>query len=80
MAQLEKEVTKLRANHSGIMSKASELLSTWLPKLQDLIEDINDKFGAFFAAMGCAGIIQLDQGSDPVSVKVSFFFISLFHF
>ncbi|XP_014272608.1 structural maintenance of chromosomes protein 5 isoform X2 [Halyomorpha halys] len=65
IAQLEKEVTKLKANHFGIVSKASELLSTWLPKLQDLIEDINDKFGAFFAAMGCAGIVELDQGSDP---------------
>lgn len=76
---LEKELDQLKLSASGIQGEAVDILQLWLPKIEDLVDSINERFGAFFAAMSCAGVVQLDKGLDPsayenygLTIKVKF--------
>ena len=37
------------------------MLSRWLGPLQDLVSEINEKYGKFFRMMGCAGEVALSS-------------------
>lgn len=39
----------------------------WLTPVNSLISSINDKFGRYFEAMGCAGEVSLTTGDTQVT-------------
>ena len=63
--------------------EAKKLKLKWMNGVQELVENVNDKFGNMMATLGYNGEISLSQGKDDIDfssygIKIKVVFIKLF--
>ena len=64
MARGEKEEMNLELNEKN--QEASRLKRKWITRVDDLVENINEKFGSMMADLGYAGQISLNEGKREI--------------
>ena len=64
IARGEKEEMNLELNEKN--QEASRLKKKWITKVDDLVENINEKFGSMMADLGYAGQISLNEGKREI--------------
>ena len=64
IARGEKEEMNLELNERN--QEASRLKKKWITRVDDLVENINEKFGSMMADLGYAGQISLSKGKREI--------------
>ena len=59
----EETVARLKAEIEAQNQNIDQIRLRWLNKLESLVEDISERFSAFFEHMGYAGEIRLNKGA-----------------
>ncbi|ENN75960.1 hypothetical protein YQE_07495, partial [Dendroctonus ponderosae] len=77
--KLGQNIDTINSDINKVSSKMERLHEAWLTPLNDLIAEINLKFGSAFERMGCAGEVGICQGDDEknyedygISIKVTY--------
>ncbi|WIA11591.1 hypothetical protein OEZ85_011696 [Tetradesmus obliquus] len=74
--RLAGEIAAQRAELDTLHMEIEQLKEEWLPKLQEVVGQINTSFAANFAQIGCAGEVLLSQHEDydkfSIQIKVKF--------
>ncbi|PFX34941.1 Structural maintenance of chromosomes protein 5 [Stylophora pistillata] len=77
--ELDRQVQAQETDIETKQRKITSLKESWLTPLQELVSQINEKFGEFFRMMGCAGEVALstEQGENNfdkygIQIKVKF--------
>ncbi|WIA31719.1 hypothetical protein OEZ86_002595 [Tetradesmus obliquus] len=74
--RLAGEMAAQRAELDSLHTEIEQLKEEWLPKLQEVVGQINTSFAANFAQIGCAGEVLLSQHEDydkfSIQIKVKF--------
>ena len=64
MARGEKKEMNLELNEKN--QEASKLKRKWIKRVEDLVDNINEKFGTMMADLGYAGQITLNVGKREI--------------
>ncbi|KAF6257582.1 hypothetical protein COO60DRAFT_1219288 [Scenedesmus sp. NREL 46B-D3] len=74
--RLAQDLATQRAELDTLHTEIEQLKEDWLPKLQEVVGQINTSFAANFAQIGCAGEVLLSQHEDydkfSIQIKVKF--------
>jgi len=68
MESITEELERLREDRESALSESQTISTSGVQKLKDLIDNVNDKFSAYFADLGYAGEVKLSRG-DPTDYK-----------
>ncbi|XP_068083554.1 structural maintenance of chromosomes protein 5 [Anabrus simplex] len=63
--KLKQEVDLMSSNISSMREEVAGMKDRWLSLVTNLIHRINENFGKFLHAMGCAGEVLLSPSPDP---------------
>eukprot|EP00092_Neocalanus_flemingeri_P017230 GFUD01018633.1.p1 GENE.GFUD01018633.1~~GFUD01018633.1.p1 ORF type:complete len:1079 (-),score=372.19 GFUD01018633.1:403-3639(-) len=72
------EIEQLREDKVNALKESDNISTSGVQRLKDLIDNVNDKFSAYFADLGYAGEVRLSRGdvddykSYGVAIKVRF--------
>lgn len=79
ITKLQRDLEQARNDLKNVVELLNTSQEQWLNPLQQIIERINEKFGAAFERMGCAGEVTISKGADErdyeqygLSVQVSY--------
>jgi len=78
MDTLTEEIAQLREDREAALKESESISTGGVQRLKDLIDNVNDKFSAYFADLGYAGEVKLSRGdvddykSYGVAIKVRF--------
>lgn len=64
IAALDEQLAANTASLSRIRQQIVNVRAMWIPAVTAMTEQISARFGAFFAAIGCVGEVQLGQHGD----------------
>ena len=59
----EQQLTEYKASIEAHRQNIEEIRQRWMHKLESLVENISERFSAFFEHMGYAGEIHLNKGN-----------------
>lgn len=78
MDTLTEEIAQLREDKDAGLKESETISTSGVQRLKDLIDNVNDKFSAYFADLGYAGEVRLSRGDENdyksygVAIKVRF--------